>query len=392
MADITQKIAGINFSSPFMVAAGPLTDRVDLIVEAAKNGAGAVSLKRTDFSQSKPGVRKMYAQRGNYFFNPSDRRLEMHETIRLIEQVKRRTDIPVFANILADGEDLQSWVALGKAMEEAGADALELNFACPNPKAPSGSGTNKFGAAISRDTQLACSIIQTMTSALSIPVWPKLSGEGIDSASVAAAASKAGATGAVLFYSPRGAFPIDIYCGGRPRIADLIQCSFGGINGPAIREMSSRVIAEVALKLPDLPIIGGGGISDFRHGVEKIMFGASLIFLLTHLILEGIAEIRKMNEQLSRFMDENGYNTIQDMRGLALAHIIPNSELEPHIGPPAKIDASCCVGCGACAKISTCQAITVVSGRAVVDEGQCECCGLCASVCPCAAISFGKEV
>ncbi len=70
MADITQKIAGINFSSPFMVAAGPLTDRVDLIVEAAKNGAGAVSLKRTDFSQSKPGVRKMYAQRGNYFFIP----------------------------------------------------------------------------------------------------------------------------------------------------------------------------------------------------------------------------------------------------------------------------------------------------------------------------------
>ncbi len=55
-----------------------------------------------------------------------------------------------------------------------------------------------------------------MTSALSIPVWPKLSGEGIDSASVAAAASKAGATGAVLFYSPRGAFPIDIYRGGRP--------------------------------------------------------------------------------------------------------------------------------------------------------------------------------
>jgi dihydropyrimidine dehydrogenase (NAD+) subunit PreA len=122
------------------------------------------------------------------------------------------------------------------------------------------------------------------------------------------------------------------------------------------------------------------------------MFGASLIFLLTHLILEGIAEIRKMNEQLSRFMDENGYNTIQDMRGLALAHIIPNSELEPHIGPPAKIDASCCVGCGICAKIATCRSITITNGRAVVDEGQCECCGLCASVCPCAAISFGKEV
>ncbi len=201
----------------------------------------------------------------------------MHETIRLIEQVKRRTDIPVFANILADGEDLQSWVALGKAMEEAGADALELNFACPNPKAPS----------IRHQQVWRCHQPGHATGLLNYSnhdIRVKHSGlaEALRRGNRQCLCGRSGKQSRrdrVRFslQSPR-CVPYRYLSWWPPRIADLIQCSFGGINGPAIREMSSRVIAEVALKLPDLPIIGGGGISDFRHGVEKIMFGASLIF------------------------------------------------------------------------------------------------------------------
>lgn len=391
MADISQLIGGILFKSPFIVASGPLSDRLDLIKKAEECGAGAVSIKRTDWSQSKQGVRKMYSEKGKYFFNPSDRRLELDETVNLLHQVKRSVDMPVFANILGDGDDTETWVSLGMVMQEAGADALELNFACPNPKAQSDQKA-KMGAAISSDPDMVFSIVSALTSVLKIPVWVKFSGEGVNSINICRTAQKAGAAGLVLFSSPRGAFPIDIYNSGRPKIADLKACSFGGINGPAIRAMSNRVVAEVSNGVPGIPVMGGGGISSFSDAVETIMFGASLTFSFTHIMLEGFDVISKMNRQLISFMDEYGYQSIEDMRGLALKNLINNSELDPSIGPPAKIDTSRCIGCGICERIAFCRAISMQNNKAVVENSLCECCGLCASVCPKNAIYFSKEV
>jgi len=387
MADISQLIGDIWFKSPIIVSSGPLSDRLDLIKKAEECGAGAVSIKRTDWSQSKQGVRKMYSEKGKFFFNPSDRRLALDDTVRLLHQVKQSVEIPVFANILGDGNDTETWVSLGKVMQEAGADALELNFACPNPKAQSNQKA-KMGAAISSDPDLVFSIVNALTSVLKIPVWVKFSGEGVNSVMICRMAQKAGAAGLVLFSSPRGAFPIDIYNGGRPKIADLGACSFGGINGPAIRAMSNRVVAEVSGAVPGIPIMGGGGISSFTDAVETIMFGASLTFSFTHIMLKGFDVISKMNTQLKSFMEEFGYQSIADMRGLALRNLIANSELDPAIGPPAQIDLSLCVGCGICEKIAFCRAISIENKKAVVEKSLCECCGLCASLCPKHAISF----
>lgn len=387
MADIAQLIGGLRFKSPFIVSSGPLSDRLDLVKKAEECGAGAVSLKRTDWSQSKQGVRKMYSEKGKFFFNPSDRRLELDKAVKLLHQIKQSVDMPVFANILGDGDDTETWVSLGKVMQEAGADALELNFACPNPKAQSDQKA-KMGAAISSDPDMVFSIVNALTSVLKIPVWVKFSGEGVNSVSICRMAQKAGSAGLVLFSSPRGAFPIDIYNGGRPIIADLSACSFGGINGPAIRAMSNRVVAEVANAVPGIPVMGGGGISSFADAVETIMFGASLTFVFTHIMLEGFEVISKMNTQLKSFMDEFGYRSIEDMKGLALRNLIANSELDPAIGPPAKIDMTRCVGCGICEKIAFCRAISIQDKKAVVEQNLCECCGLCASLCPKNAIYF----
>ena len=105
-------------------------------------------------------------------------------------------------------------------------------------------------------------------------------------------------------------------------------------------------------------------------------------------MLEGFGVLTKLNEQLLRFMENNGYETIDDMRGQALKYIVPNSALDYAIGPPAKINPDLCRGCGTCAKIAFCRAIEMQGKLAVVKEENCECCGLCASLCPAKAISF----
>ena len=388
MSTLEQTIGGIRFKSPLVIGAGPLSDRAQLIKQAADCGAGAVSIKQTAWSEPRPGVRKMYAQRGGYFFNPSDRRLNPQRTVELIRQTRELTDIPLFVNILGAGTDTDTWVALGQQMQKAGAYALELNFACPNPPAKTAVGGFQYGASISRDPQMAATIISALKQAVDIPIWVKFSGDGTDVNSLCRAAAQAGADGITAFCSPRGAFPIDIYQDGRPKLADLTQCSFGGINGAAIRPASNRVVAESAQAAPGVPIMGGGGISAFEHVVETIMYGASLTFLFTQVMLEGFEILTKLNEQLLRFMEDHHYETIDAMRGKTLKYIVPNSALDYAIGPPAKIDPNKCRGCGTCAKIAFCRAIELQGKLAVVNEEYCECCGLCASLCPAKAISF----
>lgn len=330
----------------------------------------------------------MYAQRGGYFFNPSDRRLNPQRTTELIRRTRELTDIPLFVNILGEGANADTWVALGQQMQEAGANALEVNFACPNPPAKTAAGGFQYGASISQDPELAAAIISALSKAVEIPVWVKFSGDGTNAKALCKAAEEAGAGGITAFCSPRGAFPIDIYHGGRPRLADLEQCSFGGVNGAAIRPASNRIVAESAQAAPNTPIMGGGGISTFEHVVETIMYGASLTFLFTHVMLEGFEVLGKLNERLLHFMETNGYETIGDMRGKTLQYIVPNSALDYAIGPAAKIDPDLCRGCGICAKIAFCRAIEMQGRLAVVKEENCECCGLCASLCPVKAISF----
>lgn len=390
MSTLEQVVGGIRFKSPLIIGAGPLSDRVDLIKRAADCGAGAVSIKQTAWSQPRPGVRKMYAQRGRYFFNPSDRRLDIQKASDLIRQSKQVTDIPLFVNILGDGADADTWVALGQQMEDAGADALELNFACPNPPAKTGEagGGFQYGSSMSQYPELAAGVISALTKKVGIPVWVKFSGDGTDTAALCKAAAEAGVTGVTVFCSPRGVFPIDIHSGGRPMLADLEKCSFGGINGPAIRPASNRVVAEAAQAVPGLPVMGGGGIAAAEHAIEAIMFGASLTFLFTQVMLEGFEALTKINEGILRFMEKNGYASLEEMRGLALKYVIPNSELDYAIGPAAKVDPARCKGCGTCARIAFCRAIEIQGRTAVVDSGKCECCGLCASLCPAGAISF----
>ena len=390
MNRLEQSIGGICFRSPLVIGSGPLSDRPDLIEQAAACGAGAVSIKQTAWSEPRPGVRKMYARKGEYFFNPSDRRLKPEETARLIRQVKQGTDIPLFVNVLGNGREEETWAQLGEQMEEAGADGLELNFACPNPPAQRDAAGEKlrYGAALSQEPELAGDIIRAVVRRVKIPVWVKFSGDGTDTAALCRAAAAAGATGVTAFCSPRGAFPVDIERGGRPKLADLSVCSFGGINGPAIRPASNRVVAEAALAVPGLPIMGGGGISRAEHVVETMMYGASLTFLFTQVMLEGFAVLTRLNEQLEAFMDRHGYESVKEMRGLALRYLVPNSELDYRIGRPARVDPGKCRGCGSCGKIAFCRAIRMEGRTARVQPQLCESCGLCASLCPFDAIFF----
>ena len=391
MSNLSQTISGIRYKNPFVVSSSPLTDSVDCIKAAEDNGAGAVSTKLTMLEQPVKGVRKMYAVRGLYSFNPSDKRNDFEDGLELVRKAGEAVDIPLWANMAGPGDNYEGWVKLGKALEQAGADVLELNFTCPNFAAPDPNKPGvKLGAAVGKEPDLVSGIVSSVKAAVGIPVYPKLTCDGFDWVPVAIACEKAGADGVTVNGGSSAAPPVDIYRGGKPKMATMTMHAFGGFVGPAQRQIGMMRVA-MAAQNTKLTIAGGGGISAWEDAAESIMYGSTFVTMCTKLLWEGFTWLRKMNEGLLNFMEENGYETLADMRGLALQYLTTNNNLQ-YFNVPAMIASDRCAGCGICAHIPSCTAnLRVENKKAVLNPDKCISCGYCAALCPNGSISFERN-
>jgi dihydroorotate dehydrogenase subfamily 1 len=388
MVSLKQQVGGLTYDSPLVVSSSPLTDSVELIKKAEDNGAGAVSTKLTLLYQPTQGIRQMYAERGLFGFNCSDKRNDLEAGLRLVRGAKEATNLVIWSNISGFGGDLESWTKIAKAFEEAGADALELNLMCPNFSTAelNDPSAKRIGGMVGKDPVIVEQIVTRLKASVKIPIWCKPATEVMDYSAIARAVKNGGADGIVSNAAPLVAPPIDIYRGGRPKMATLKTCSFGGLTGPAIRQASYRCIATVAQNV-DIPIAGGGGIEKWEHAIEAIFFGASLVTICTKLLWDGFSVLKDIRQGMVRFMEENGYETVDQMRGLALQYLVPNDKIENQLGYSV-INIEKCGGCGICSRIGSCTAITVADKKASVDKQQCCGCGLCWALCPSHAISF----
>ena len=355
---------------------------------AEDNGAGAVSVKLTMLVQPIPGLRKMYAERGYYNFNPSDKRNYFEEGLELVRKAREATDFVLWANIAGPGGDTDGWIKLGKAMEQAGADVLELNFNCPNMGTAPDGGV-MIGSGVGKNTDLCYLVTNEVKKAVGIPVYPKVTCDVPDVVAVFEAVERAGADGIVVNAGYTGAPPIDIFNGGKIKMEGLSKCSYGGTVGHMNKPYSNRFVGLCAQNT-SLTIAGGGGIQTWGDAVESIMFGSTHTTVCSVIMTEGFSYLRKLNDGLQTFMDENGYDALSDMRGLALGYICQTSELYKYnIKSLPSFDHDKCVGCGSCERVGSCSAIAIIDKKAhLATEGNCQFCGLCASVCQRGAISF----
>ncbi|HAL62254.1 MAG TPA: hypothetical protein DCP08_07620, partial [Chloroflexi bacterium] len=116
--------AGVKFKNPLVVASSPLTAKPELLKMAEEAGAAGVSTKLTFIKQPFYGELRMYNDPRVGSIVCHDRRLDLEEGARLVEEAKESTSLVIFSNITYEGEDLGGWARLAKAMEEAGADLI----------------------------------------------------------------------------------------------------------------------------------------------------------------------------------------------------------------------------------------------------------------------------
>jgi dihydroorotate dehydrogenase (NAD+) catalytic subunit len=211
----------------------------------------------------------------------------------------RRRGATVAVNVF--GERMEEYVEVIRRCEEAGGVAVyELNVSCPNVV----SGGIEFGhdpAQLERLTALC-------RQATPRPLWVKLSPNAPDLIGTGRAAVAGGADALTLINTLR-AMAIDA-----DRRRPVLATKCGGLSGPAIKPIALRMVWEVHRALPEVPLVGIGGIETGRDVVEFLLAGASAVQVGTAIFRDPGAPLRILAE-LEAFCAEHGIAEVGELIG-----------------------------------------------------------------------------
>ncbi len=205
--------------------------------------------------------------------------------------------VPVVVNIA--GNSAEEYAHMARELDGVpGVSGLEVNISCPNVKA----GCLEFGA----EPSSAARVTAEVRKATTLPIWVKLTPNTADIVSIARAVTGAGADAIVLVNTLKG-MAIDI----KTRRSVLGNVT-GGLSGPALKPVALRMVYEVAGALPDMPLIGSGGILTAEDALEFIMAGAAAVQVGTANLINPRAPLEVL-DGLRAYLQREG---LSDMRGL----------------------------------------------------------------------------
>ncbi|MCL2497003.1 MAG: dihydroorotate dehydrogenase [Symbiobacteriaceae bacterium] len=181
-----------------------------------------------------------------------------------LPQLRQFGDLPIIVNI--SGHTVSEYATLAERLnQEPGIAALEVNISCPNVE---------NGLLFASLPESAALVTRAVREVCDLPLFIKLTPNVSDIAPIAKAVEEAGADGISLINSVLG-MAIDI----QTRQA-ILQATFGGLSGPAIRPIALRMVYQV-YQACSLPIIGMGGITTWEDALEFIFAGASAVAIGT---------------------------------------------------------------------------------------------------------------
>ena len=348
MADLSTNFAGIRCPNPFWLASGPPTNCGEQIMRAFDAGWGGavwktigepiVNVSSRYSSVDWNGQRMMGL---NNIELISDRPIETN--LREITEVKKRyPKHAVIASLMVESTR-EAWHDIVKRSEDAGADGLELNFGCPH-----GMSERGMGAAVGQVPEYSCMITEWVKEVARTPVLVKLTPNITDIRAVARAAKRglADALSAINTINSITGIDLDTFTP-RPNVGG--KSSHGGYCGPAVKPIALHLVQQIASD-PEvgLPISGIGGIGGWREAAEFILLGCGTVQVCTAAMHYGFRIVEDMIDGLSNWMDEKGFRTIEDFRGLSVPKVTDWKHLDLNYKIVARINRDKCIGCDLC--------------------------------------------
>jgi len=216
--------------------------------------------------------------------------------VRSVMPALDTVDVPVWGSVV--GTSVAAFVTVARAMETAGVRVLEVNLSCPNLE----------GHLFALDPAASTEVISAIREAVTVPIGAKLSPNAADIVAVARACRDAGADWVVLTNTVWGA-AIDIEHR-RPVLSGIV----GGYSGIPLKPIALRCVLEVHRAMPDLPILGLGGVVSGADVIEYTLAGASAVGIGTVHFAEPRAAGRILRET-RRLLGRMGESRLSDLVG-----------------------------------------------------------------------------
>lgn len=302
--NLTTSYLGLSLKNPIVVSSSKLTGTLENIKSIDKAGAGAVVLQslfeeqiiaKVDAKLRKNEMYFWYPEAAEYVQNIS-KGAGAEDYLRLIESSKKVVKIPIIASVNCVSQF--EWPRFAAKIQEAGADAIELNIAIfPNDRLHSSQQIE----------ETYVEILKAVKSQVNIPVSVKLGPFFTNMLSMAFQLEEAGADGLVLFnrfYNP------DVDIATNKVITDNVYSS------PDEKSVSMRWIALLSANGFKTDLAASTGIH-YSIGVAKqLLAGATVTQICTTLYQNGIPYIKEIVEGLEGWMKKKGYKELADFRGL----------------------------------------------------------------------------
>lgn len=302
--DISTTYLGLKLKSPIVPSAGPLSHDISDIKEMEDAGAGAVVLYSLFEEQIEHDALELdyhtsihaesFAEATSYLPQPFEFKLGPEEYLEHIRKAKEAVNIPVIASL--NGKSLGGWTEYAKKMEQAGADAIELNiYLLPTDIQKQGSEIEK----------LYIDIVKAVKGSVKIPIAVKMHPFFSSTASMATQLNKAGADGLVLFnrfYHP------DIDLDRLEVVPNVI------LSTPMAMRLPLRWIAILYGRI-SADLAATSGIYTEEDVLKMVMAGAKVTNMMSALLKFGIGHIADVTTRMKAWMEEREYESIEQMRG-----------------------------------------------------------------------------
>ena len=314
--DLSTNYLGISLPHPLVPGASPLSDDLDTVKRLEDAGAGAIvlrSLFEEQITREQEATHDhwnshddAFAEAVTFFPSSDSFVLGPDEYLNHVQRVKQAVRIPVIGSL--NGMTPGGWLSYARLIEQAGADALELNVY----HAPTDFETS--GSEVERRT---VEMVHEVKHGLKIPVAVKLSPFFTAFAHFARQLDGAGADGLVLFnryYDP----DIDVQELNVLRSLQLSDSSELPLRLRGIAALAGRVKASLAIT---------GGVHTALDVVKSTMAGAHITQMVSALLKNGPDHLRKVRADLEAWMEENEWSSLNEMRGNMSQERIPNPQI-----------------------------------------------------------------
>jgi len=305
MAELKTRYMGLDLENPLVVSSSGITGSVDGVRRVADSGAGAVVLKSmfeeliiTDSARlDEVLAESSHPEAYEYIRAKIGMRLGPKPYLELIEDVSTKISLPVIASVNCITPDW--WVPYARQIESAGAAGLELNIS----HFPESNGEDP------RDVEKRyVEIVHKVSDELTIPVAVKLGFYFTSLGNLMGQIVEAGAKALVLF---NRYYSVDVDVDDKKIVHAMTFSS------PEEMRIPLRWVGLLSDKL-DCDFAAQTGIHDTESVVKMLMVGATAVQLCSVLYKRGLEHLDVLRTGLSTWLDEGGYTSVNDIRGLAL--------------------------------------------------------------------------